>query len=253
MMSRDTIKQFQALEQRLAENFPEALREAKALSENIADPRTANADEAWARSWNKPLYAHTRVAIGASMVQKIAPFMDGAWRHWGNGNATVCFKKEGKGVTSEAFRAVTPQAREIRLKTGIPLHRLFAIQGAAEALRNRAGRSKTPYADLIDLDLNETVQTVQGEMKTGWGPITVLHFLTDLGLACKPDLHLVRTVRHLGLSLGLRDRLVPSLSETITINRWVRSLVEELDGSFSPPRLRYTDKVMMEISKQGLI
>jgi hypothetical protein len=90
-------------------------------------------------------------------------------------------------------------------------------------------------------------------MGAAWGHITVLHFLTDLGLACKPDLHLVRTVRHLELEGGLRPDKNPSLRESIQINRAVRSLVEEVDGSFSPARLRYTDKMLMEISKRRLI
>lgn len=36
-------------------------------------------------------------------------------------------------------------------------------------------------------------------------------------------------------------------------NRRVRSLVEVLDGSFSPSRLRYIDKTLMDISARGLI
>jgi hypothetical protein len=141
----------------------------------------------------------------------------------------------------------------VRQKTGIAMHRPFAIQGAAGALRTRATEITPPYADLVNAGPNVMVPTVQREMGPGWGHITVLHFLTDLGLACKPDLHLVRTVRHLGLSLDLKDQKVPTLADAITINRRVRLLVETLYGSVSPARLRYIDKTLMDISMLGLI
>jgi hypothetical protein len=247
------ITRFRALEQILSERFPEARKEAEVLANGIADPRTADADAVWAKIWDKPLFANTKVKIGADMVQRLDPYMLSAWQHWGTGGTACSIEKIGKGSGTSAFEAVNPQAREIRQKTGIAMYRLFAIQGAAKALRIRAKKSQAPYADLIDLDPSVTVPTVQREMGPGWGHITVLHFLTNLGLACKPDLHLVRTVRHLGMSLDLRDQKVPSLADAITINRRVRSLVEKLDGSLSPSRLRYVDKTLMDISSRGLI
>lgn len=64
-----------------------------------------------------------------------------------------------------------------------------------------------------------SVPTIQRELGTGWGHITVLHFATDLGLACKPDL--VRTMGHVGMTIDLRDQRVPSLADAISINRRV--------------------------------
>jgi hypothetical protein len=117
-------------------------------------------------------------------------------------------------------------------------------------LRDRLKLSSTPYANLVHVDIGEIVPVVQKEMGFGWGCVTVLHFLTDLGLACKPDLHLVRSARHLGIWNGSEN---PSCPEFIEIVRRVRSLVEQLDGSLSPARLRYVDKILMEIDKCGLI
>lgn len=91
------------------------------------------------------------------------------------------------------------------------------------------------------------------ELGAGWGHITVLHFLTDLGLACKPDLHLVRTVRHLGMSLDLRNAKVPNLTDSIIINTRVRELLRLIDGEVRPARLRYLDKVLMDISYYDVI
>lgn len=163
----------------------------------------------WEYAWNKPLYANTKVEIGKSWVEKLKPHMRGAWHHWGGEGDSVCITKVGKGIRTEAFKAVSPLAQQIRDETGIAMYRLFAIQGAAEALRARAARSRTPYADLVNVDPGVMVPAVQREMGPGWGLITALHFLTDLGLACKPDLNLVRTVRHLGLEVKLRPHKVP--------------------------------------------
>ncbi|HEV2274243.1 MAG TPA: hypothetical protein VGR96_08760 [Acidobacteriaceae bacterium] len=246
------VIRFQELERGLCDRFPQACKEAKALAENLTDPQTASADAVWARLWNKPLYANTKVATGTRWVERLAPHMDGAWRSWGLQGEAVYIAKVGSGISPESFRR-SEQADEIRRTTRIPIHRLFAIQGAARALRERASRCDRPYADLVDADPDAIVSTVRQEMGWGWGNITVLHFLTDLGLACKPDVHLVRTVRHLGIVLNLSDQKVPGLTAVIEINCAVRSLLESVYGSFTPQKLRYLDKVLMEISRQKLI
>lgn len=252
-MDSRIIVRFRELEQILFERFPGSRREAEALAKGISDPVTADAETVWAKIWDKPLFAYTKVEIGGDTVQRLAPYMRSAWQHWGIGENAFLIAKVGKGSGTSAFKAVTPIAHEIRQKTRIAMHRLFAIQGAAKALRKRAMNNGAPYADLVYLDPSLSVRTVQREMGPGWGPITVLHFMTDLGLACKPDRHLVRTVRHLGITIDLRGQRAPSLADAITINRRVRSLVEGLDGSFSPARLRYVDKTLMDISARGLI
>ncbi len=248
----NVVDQFTKSEKELAKNFPNTYEEAKELARRIADPQTASADEIWPRIWNKPLYANTRVPIGAKWAQQLALHMNGAWHHWGTDASTFLIEKTGKGIALASFE-LNKAAAEIQQKTRIPIHRLYAIQGAAQALRIRAAKSETPYADLTHADLEITVQTLREEMGSGWGPITVLHFLTDLGLACKPDLHLVKTVQYLWPALNLRQGQAPNLPEAVAINRKVRWLVEQLDGSFSPVRLRYIDKVLMEISKRNLI
>jgi hypothetical protein len=253
VLDQKVVDRFRSLENELATKFPDARIEAEALGRGIADPRAANADAIWTKVWDKPLFANTKVAIGKAMTEKLGPYMAQAWQHWGADEAEFKIRKIAKGSSSAAFEAVTYLAKKIRQDTNIAMHRLFAIQGAAGALRNRNKKSAAPYADLVDYDPGDLVPMVQREMGSGWGHITVLHFLTDLGLACKPDLHLVRTVRHLGMALDLRDRKVPSLADSIMINRRVRSLVESLDGSFDPARLRYVDKTLMDISMRGLI
>lgn len=252
-MEATVVQHFRVLEQELSKRFPLAIDGAKALAASIADPETASADDIWTRAWDKPLYANTRVATGHRWIAALKPYADGAWQNWGHDKGEIYFSKVGKGTSAAAFRAETARAEEVRAQTNIPMHRLFAIQGAATAVRERARWRNAPYADLSKTGLERLIPMIQSEMGRGWGHITVLHFLTDLGLACKPDLHLMRAARHLGIAPDLQPRQPPSLMDAIAINQCVQSLVRELDGTFTPRRLRYVDNVLMEISRQGLI
>jgi hypothetical protein len=174
------INRFQELERMLFERFPEAREEAETLAQGIADPRTADADAVWDKIWNKPLFAFTKVKSGANKIRRLAPYMGNAWQHWGTEGSAFRIEKVGTGIGTTAFEAVTPLALQIRQNTRIAMHRLFAIQGAANALRIRATKSHAPYADLVDVDPSVAVPTVQREMGPGWGHITVLHFLWDV-------------------------------------------------------------------------
>lgn len=71
-MDQSVVDRFRELENRLAERFPEARKEAEALALGIANPRTVNADAIWSHAWNKPLFANTRVANGTAMIQKLS-------------------------------------------------------------------------------------------------------------------------------------------------------------------------------------
>jgi hypothetical protein len=251
-MNRQTIGKYQRLETKLKREYPRSFEDAEELSASITDPNIADPKEIWAQMWGKPLFANTRVELGQknrSQLQPYAKDLDA----WGDPKGAIRFKRIGKGYATESFSEVTRLAREIRSKTGIAMHRLFAIQVAARALYRRAETSKTPYADLIDLPLRERVSSLKKEMEFGWGHITILHFLTDLGLACKPDRHLVRTVRYLqGLPEDNGQGAV-TLEEAISANTFAAELIKELDGTVTPKRLRFFDKILMEISRQRLI
>ena len=240
---------FKALEAKLVALYPNAIREAEALAAQVVDPSVADADAVWQRVWDKPLFANTKVAIGVAATAKLKPYMQGAWRTWGVQSGEFVIEKVGKGTSVESFRLVGELAVEIRQNTGIALHRLYAIQGAAAAMRARAATKTAPYGDLVQAEIGGSVRAVQAEMGPGWGHITVLHFLTDLGVACKPDLHLVRAVRHLGMSIDLRNDQVPRFADAVTINQRVRALANAVYGAVEPMRLRYLDKVLMELSR----
>lgn len=252
-VDEEIVARFRALEAELAARHPDARRDAEALARQVVDPVTASADEVWRRAWDKPLFANMQVPLAEAAVAKLEHYMQGAWRTWGVPGSDFVIVKVGKGTRVEAFQAAGPLAQRVRAETGIALHRLYAVQGAAAALRARTSVSATPYADLVNTDVATAVRTVEREMGPGWRHITALHFLTDLGLACKPDIHLSRTVRHLGMSLDLRDAKVPTFADAVTINERVRALAEAVYGKVTPARLRYLDKVLMELSLRRVI
>ena len=252
-LDKELVDRFRDLETKLHARCPNAQREAQELSQGVTDPKVADANAVWGRIWDKPLYANTKVAIANAAILRLKPFVVGAWKQWGSESGDFLIAKIGKGSSTVAFEAVTPLAKSVREVTGIAMHRLFAFQGAAGALRAREAKSDTPYSDLPESDIKSIIPSVQQEMGPGWGHVTVLHFLTDIGIACKPDMHLVNTVRHLGMSIDLDDRKVPSLSDAVTINLRVRALAEMLYGSSNPTSLRYLDKTLMDISMHGIL
>jgi hypothetical protein len=255
-MNKRIAKKFKLLERKLEKCFPHSIVEAKKLASNVVDPRTASPTVIWRIIWSKPLFANTKIEIGDASVKRLKPYMKQAWKDWGDKNGNFLIEKNGVGTATESFIAQTNLAQKIRAKTGIAMHRLFAIQGAAQALRERVSQNhlkSRPYKDLIGSDIGLIVPKLKSEMGPGWGHITVLHLLTEMGLACKPDLHLVRAVRYLGMTLDFTDRKVPNLIDAIKINHRVSELVKILYGEVTPENFRYVDKILMDISRRGII
>jgi len=240
---------FLVLHDRLADLHPGAILEAKALAAATVDPLTATADAVWRVLWDKPLYANNRVQVADRLVGSIQAEMPGAWRIWGADPATFVIRQSCPGIQRTNFDVLGYLATEFVARHSIALHRLCRIQGAANALRARAARLSQPLADIVGRSLSEIVPALQREFGTGWGPITVLHALTDLGMAVKPDIHLVRSVRFLNLTTGLADGKLPDALDTIRINADVRGLLKGIGRPDTPAELRYVDKVLMELSR----
>ncbi|SFS85093.1 hypothetical protein [Brevundimonas viscosa] len=225
------------------------LAEAERLRDSVVDPATASVEEVWRALWDKPLYAYTRVEVAERGIAALEPWMPGAWEHIGRDPAVLLIsyeRRSGKDVYSGEGHLLA----KARTNPLIGLHRLYRIQSGAAVLRDWARRyGETPARHLAGEPLRILVPQLKSELGRGWGHITVLHLLTDLGIAVKPDLHLARAVRELGLCDPKVGR-VPSLSQAIRINEAVAALA----GAFGegPQALRYTDKVLMEASRQRL-
>lgn len=231
------------------------LDNAHDIANGVVDPKTANAEACWQVMWRVPLYANTFVSNGDGMIERLAPFMDGAWRTWGKSDGPYHIEHLGGANKTENFAVGGHEAVQIAL-CRVARHRLFAIQGAAKGLREITAEhgDTAPFASFPETSLDQLVPRLIELFGRGWGPTTVLHMLTDFGLAVKPDLHLMRTIKSLGLVPNLKTSGVPNLSEALSINAAVRKLAADIYGpDFAPRDLRLLDVLLMEASRQRLI
>lgn len=237
---------FLELHDQLVEERPKSINEARRLAKEKVDPTSASEGEIWRILWDKPLFANVRVKTAERWVNSIEAEMEDNWQIWGEDPDVFKICKVGNGRRRDCFDVQGDAALSFESRHTIPRHRLYAIQGAAEALRFRTGHGQSPFADLPGRPLSEVVPELRDEFKWGWGPITVLHALTDMGLAVKPDLHLTNTMRHFGLNPR----------GPLETNEHVGELLCALGTSGRtdiPNEIRYIDKVLMEISRQGII
>jgi hypothetical protein len=214
------------------------------------DPRSATPSQAWRAMWDKPLYANTKVATGKRWVAELEPFMDNAWETWGVDPEQLVITRTGSGRDAGSFDIVGEQAQKVRSATGTSVHRLYAIQNAAGLLRGLAAQSDTPVMKFWTEPLDTLVLDLRRKLGWGWGPITVLHMLTDFGVACKPDLHVMRSLRQLGIWLSPRDQ--PTDAEAKVVNDAIRQMVLKT-GELTPKRLRRIDIELMALSRYGII
>lgn len=260
-ISPEDVIQFRAWEEELARRG--ALAEAQRLSEEMSDALIADVEECWRQIWNKPLYANTRVAIGERYEQKLSSIMPGAWRFVGLDPERFLITHQGTGSSAENFTEFGSIIQQIRKVSGVAAKRLYAIQGGAAFLRelvseNGESAPLSPYAsgnfDEVLAKLHNVVGDFRKRLGRGWGHITVMHMLTDFGLSVKPDIHLVRAVRRLGLVEGLRDASIPNEREAMVIVTAIAHLVQAVYGDeASFAKLRYTDKMLMDASRAGLL
>ena len=244
---------FLKLHDRLADLHPDAIAEAKALAATTVNPQTATADIIWRTIWDKPLFANARVDVAKRWVANIEEDMKGAWTVLGADPTVFRIRQVRPGMQRECFEVQGVLGLDFVARHSVALHRMYRIQGAATALRHRAMRNTYPFADIVGRPLADIIPILQNEFGSGWGVITILHALTDMGLAVKPDLHLVNSMRLLKLCTGISDRKVPDFKDALRINEAVRLLLAALGHSDTPSELRYIDKVLMDLSHRNLL
>ena len=246
-------QQYMSLATQLGDKFPDAIADAKALAAAVVDPNTATAEQIWPVLWDKPLYANTRVDIATKKIAAVSPIMGqpGIWRQMRHDSGDFAIRRVGKGTVVEAFAVTGPAAREIVEDHGVARHRLYAIIGAAQALSAREKTSTTPMSDVTIDNTRSVVEKLRSELGFGWGAITALHFMTDIGRACKPDIWLATTSIHLGVPVS--DRRVTKLDDILAIDEFVKQLTRRVYGVLDKDGLRQVDKIMMEIGKRGLL
>ena len=258
-MNKESLDRFRKWHDLLEEQTP--IKEANFLANETVDPKIASAQEIWKVLWDKPLYAISGVGGAAKWKDSITRATKGtkadihcAWRTWGNPEGLPevfnIVRREGKsGKGNDCFEVSGEEAECFkRCDKKMPAKfRLFAIQGAAKALRSMDKCSSgPPFHDLSKCCLSKMVRCLKDKFKEGWGDTTVLHALADMNLAVKPDRHLKRTMKELGF---------PS-EDPIKINEAALKMLDYInDSDFpgAPVKLRYLDKVLMDISRLDII
>lgn len=240
-------KKFLEYRVQLYSQFPDAKKDARALGANIVNPHTASADQMWDVLWNKPLYANARSDSVKKKVEALKKPLSGAWKSMAEEDGPFKIDRVGPGFAVNSFSVIGTSAKKI-IGFRVAPHRLYAIVGAGRELSIRAEQSATPFADLTFKDLPSILGLLKEKFGFGWGFTTILHFLTDLGLACKTDIHLVRTVRALGIWAGEEDQL--NIREAIEVNQIVNALAQKIYRDVTPPRFRELDKNLMDISRR---
>jgi len=214
------------------------------------DPRSATAGQAWRAIWDKPLFANTKVATGWRWINELMPFMEDAWRVWGEDPAQFRIMRTGRGRDADSFDVMGVQAQRARAATRTSIHRLYAIQNAATLLRSMAAQSGNPVARFWDEPLDNLVPDLMGRIGWGWGATTVLHMLADFGVAAKPDIWVMRSLRHLGIWSSNSDQV--NAPEALAVNRAIRKMVL-MTGEMTPARMRRLDIELMCLSRHGVI
>lgn len=252
MLLHEAKQRFLAIEHELRCRYPDAILEAQRLSNQVKNPMALNIEDIWEILGTKPLYANTRTNIARSYVDKLAPLIaNGRWRIWGD-NIKPFISLAGPANRNASFSFTRHAPVELQC-VGISRKRLFAVQGAAQALVDLQTQTKDQLAGMVDRKLEVLVPELIEKFGKGWGCITVLHFLTDMGIAVKPDIHLVRSVHTLQLLSGIRQRKQPTMSEALAMVEAVKGLVNEVYGEITPKRLRYVDKVLMAASQHHVV
>ncbi|WP_375449947.1 hypothetical protein [uncultured Devosia sp.] len=248
-------EKFLELEHDLHCQFPDAKSDAAKLASEVLDPKVATADALWPIIWNKPIHAGNNETGANNTVARLRQHFDGHWReifreegdysitHQGSKNANISFTANGR-IARDLLNADDNGQVVKDVRGQIGRSRYYAIVSAAEWLRRRELLDEYPVRDFADADLRVLVPKLEDELGIRWRHITVLHLLTDLGIACKPDIHLTTTARVLGFTnITARE---PKRDEALQIVEMTKALTNRLGDGYT---LRYVDKTMFQISK----
>lgn len=261
MISLVITDEFRRLRDELFRKHPEAEHEAGGLAESVLDATSASADEVWRIVWQRPIYAGRHVKAANNWIARLENELDGAWRQIASTPdafridyiaPTGTERVVGKGVAlaDSSFDLVGTTVVAWKASK-LPSKVINAMVEGGRSVARRAALNSAPFADLAGMDVGDSVDMVMSEFGRGWGHISALHFLTEFGLACKPDIHLVRASKALGLFDAKRDQV--SRKDALAIVEQVKALTLSVYGRADGGCLRLVDKVLMDVSKYGIV
>ena len=248
------VDEYKILESKLKLKRPVEIYEAEQLADNVIDPSNTPIEKVWRCIWEKPLYANTRVETADKWITKLEPYMKNSLNTWGEQEDLLITKKGSSGKNID-FIFEGNLKSEIK-GLSISYARLYSIQCAAISIRGMMTNNLYPLSNIMNQNYSFKKMMKQMSFGYGWGPITRLHALTDLGLAVKPDLHVCRTIHHLGMCPEIPKGVEqPSTKQCISINVACIELLNELQKRFpiEGHRLRSLDYKLMRISKREIL
>jgi hypothetical protein len=252
-ISEWSVNEFLRLEELLKTEYPTSYKEAQNLAANIVDPSEATIEEIWHVLWPKPFYsaryvdpAEIEVEFLKSTFEPNLAKMKLDDPEFGIRRKTNV--KQGQAMNNDTFFDYGTTAYRLCVEGNTAKHRFYAAVSSGQWLNQH-------YSDLPnivnELSLQKCIAKLEKELGHGWGHISVMHFLTDLGVCCKPDVRLIEAVREIGIYTDTRDPIT-SQPAARAVFEAVNALVNRLYGTSNPQKLRYVDKILMEISRQIL-
>ena len=251
-------QKFEYLQSRLYAQFPGCRVEAERLAAEVVDCETADAETIWSVLWDKPLYTNRETSEGKRYAGALSAEMPGSWQQMTGKLSPYHIKRKDRadwadkmGKTNGSFEVLGRVVERWQDEFGLAYQFAYPIVNAGIALNQRSKKSQTPFKDISIVPLGTLVPRLKKEFGWAWGHTTVLHFLTDLGLGMKPDRHLMRSTRYIGLHDIKSDD--PDEKEAIVVNGLVRDLCRHQFGNDAAGSLRTMDKNLMDISVKGLL
>ena len=230
--------------------FPDLIEQASQLKREMLDPTTADANACWMQLLDKPLWTNAKATGVNKKLAEVRKALGTRWQEMAANDGTLRIRKikGGHHCANDSYE-INAEVAQLLSTTKIARFRFYRMAAAARVLHCRAKDNESPFAYLTSMCLEDAINDLrhgdgQGRRKglgDGWGAITTMHFLTDLGLSCKPDRQLMRALSHLSLFPPLKS--VPSLKQAIEADKVVKALTTVV-GNIS---LREMDFLLMQI------
>ena len=248
---------FRELEAQFYNERTDAYRDAERRAAIFVPIHRAKPEDIWQALWPKALYVNARQSVGQKWEAALAPEMTEAWKDWGANPDVFKIRHVAPGIKNQCFQTEGAQAEYIQQTSGVSLHRLYKIQSAACALRNRAAIAAYPFDDINLQNAKgfvHHINTLQQEFGPGWGTNSILHFLAEFGEAVRPCTHLMRTMNYLRPGRGLPVDQHLTVKQAAKLNYHVWLLILDLGYScIRPSKLRLMDILLSDIAKHGLL
>lgn len=265
----ELVRRYNLIRKEIREKAPEQWEITVQLCQQL--PTHINHDIVWKYGRDKPCWAYIRIDIGERIARDIinSQHFDSYKTIAGNDWEIRMFERGSKWKANNNFELVgkTVRAYVANLPPkGISSYRwrLYASRSLAVAIKRNAKiremlQSLEDNPKISPDEFRSWTKRFSSEVGTGWGAITVCHMLADLGLAPKPDRHVVASAVRMGLmesvSTDATDKTISRL-DPITVVAPVIKLSEAVRPTANPqdPRsvLREVDKVLMEWNRQKL-